>query len=250
MTEHEGPEAGGNPQDAGFTISQSNALLPLLFLFGATVLGVVAAIVWAKPLDIREGAPANRAFGPHDFPQVFARDEALTGLGQSAAQSVSLSQVPPPPFSDGIFPCSDCHDDTMKPNTRRRKLEAEHDDIELHHDEQNRWCLDCHDTKDRDHLRLASGELVPFTESQRLCGQCHGPQYRDWKSGIHGKRTGYWNGAKRYLLCVHCHSPHDPHFKPLAPLPPPIRPQYVAAHQPAMDPEKPREEPPHVAKAN
>jgi len=29
----------------------------------------------------------------------------------------------------------------------------------------------------------------PVHESYRLCGQCHGTQYRDWRSGIHGKRT-------------------------------------------------------------
>ncbi|MFN7972556.1 MAG: hypothetical protein U0166_09435 [Acidobacteriota bacterium] len=200
-------------------------------LFGLAVLGIIGAIVWSKPPDVHEGAPAKRAYGPHDFPQVFGTDEALQGLAPATPGGTSgaLFQVPPPPFSDGIYPCSDCHDGTMKLDARRRKLEAEHDDIELHHDEEHRWCLDCHDLKDRDQLRLASGELVPFTESHRLCGQCHGPQYRDWKNGIHGKRTGYWNGTKRYLLCVHCHSPHDPHFKPLAPLPPPVRPQYLGA---------------------
>jgi len=71
--------------------------------------------------------------------------------------------------------------------------------------------------------------LVPFTESYRLCGQCHGTQFRDWRTGIHGKRTGYWDGPKRYLLCVHCHNPHSPRFAALQPLPPPLRPQYLAA---------------------
>jgi hypothetical protein len=28
-------------------------------------------------------------------------------------------------------------------------------------------------------------------------------------------------------LCVHCHNPHDPGFKPLAPMPPPARPESV-----------------------
>jgi hypothetical protein len=102
-----------------------------------------------------------------------------------------------------------------------------HGDIVLHHDEEHRWCLDCHDVNDRDHLRLASGALVPFTESYRLCGQCHGTQYRDWRAGIHGKRTGYWEGSKRYLLCVHCHNPHSPRFAALQPLPPPVRPQFL-----------------------
>ena len=32
-------------------------------------------------------------------------------------------------------------------------------------------------------------------------------QYRDWKAGVHGKRTGEWDGRKDYLLCVNCHNP-------------------------------------------
>jgi hypothetical protein len=40
---------------------------------------------------------------------------------------------------------------------------------------------------------------------------------------VHGRRTGQWNGQKGYLLCVHCHNPHQPHFKPMAPKPAPIR---------------------------
>lgn len=132
--------------------------------------------------------------------------------------------VPPPPFSEGIFPCSDCHAD-MEPNPKRRELVEMHDDIVLEHAEGQRWCLDCHNLNDRDKLRLVSGELVPFTESYRLCGQCHGDKYRDWKVGIHGKRTGYWNGEKQYLLCANCHNPHSPRFKSLKPLPPPVRPE-------------------------
>jgi hypothetical protein len=49
--------------------------------------------------------------------------------------------------------------------------------------------------------------------------------------GVHGKRTGNWNGQKQYLLCVNCHNPHSPHFKPLKPMPPPIPPDKIHAHQ-------------------
>jgi hypothetical protein len=131
--------------------------------------------------------------------------------------------VPPPPLSDGIFPCMECHRD-RKTNPQRRVLTEMHDDIVLHHDEGNRWCLDCHDAVDRDWLHLANGRRVSFSESYTLCGQCHGDKLRDWKAGAHGKRTGSWNGRKQYLLCAHCHNPHAPRFAPLAPLPPPDRP--------------------------
>lgn len=122
-------------------------------------------------------------------------------------------EVPPPPFSDGIFPCSDCHDPSLPVNTKRRKLSMAHQDIELKHDAEHRWCLDCHTAGDRDKLHLASGELIDFTESYKLCGQCHGDKYRDWRAGVHGRRSGNWDGHKTYLLCVNCHSAHDPAFK-------------------------------------
>lgn len=132
--------------------------------------------------------------------------------------------VKAPPFSDGIFPCNDCHID-LEPNPVKRELEFMHDDISamFDHDKDNRWCLDCHDNMNRDSLRLASGKLIGFDESYRLCGQCHGDKLRDWKVGVHGKRTGEWNGPKQYLLCVHCHNPHSPRFESLKPLPPPMR---------------------------
>jgi len=135
-------------------------------------------------------------------------------------------QVPPPPFSEGVFPCSDCHDPDMLPtNPERRELRIAHQQIVLRHDEEHRWCLDCHDADDRDQLRLASGKLVPFEESYRLCGQCHGDKYRDWRAGVHGRRTGHWDGQKSYLLCVHCHNAHHPAFEPIEPKPPPHRPE-------------------------
>jgi hypothetical protein len=139
-------------------------------------------------------------------------------------------EVPPPPFSEGIFPCTECHVEKDLPTNRmRRPLVDAHDDIVLKHDEEHRWCLDCHDADNRDRLHLASGEAVPFEESYRVCGQCHGEKYRDWRAGVHGRRIGQWNGPKEYLLCVHCHSPHQPRFKALAPKPAPLRPVRASA---------------------
>jgi len=129
-----------------------------------------------------------------------------------------------PPFTDGIFPCNDCHID-IEPNSVRRDLTDMHDDITamFDHDNENRWCLDCHDVIERDSLKLASGKRIGFDESYKLCGQCHGDKLRDWRVGIHGKRTGEWNGKRQYLLCVHCHNPHTPRFQAIKPLPPPVR---------------------------
>lgn len=214
---------------------------------GVTLMGNLAAIVarrlqkvhamWVREVqrsvDSRFGVAGLLAFvlalglqgacgeGGHEgrIPQAALEAEAVT----APAFDPDHLEVPPPPFSEGVFPCMDCHED-QETNRTRRTLTEEHTNIVLTHDEEHRWCLDCHDADNRDKLHLASGELVGFDESYRLCGQCHGDKYRDWRAGVHGRRTGYWNGAKKYLLCAHCHDPHSPRFKPIPPKPAPHRP--------------------------
>jgi uncharacterized CHY-type Zn-finger protein len=98
----------------------------------------------------------------------------------------------------------------------------------LTHGGANLWCLDCHDTEDRDHLRRMNGELLTFNESHLLCGQCHGPILTDWEQGVHGRTNGYWNlamdedGESRRLVCVECHVPHAPQFRGMSPEPAPV----------------------------
>ena len=149
---------------------------------------------------------------------------ASNGILQKTTRGEQVDiQVPPPPLSEDFFPCTMCHAD-MEVNLERRVLEDFHDDIVLKHDEGNRWCMDCHDANNRDFLHSASGQLISFEESYKLCGQCHGPKLRDWKEGIHGRRTGSWNGQKQYLLCAHCHDPHSPKFPKMKPEPAPQKP--------------------------
>jgi hypothetical protein len=151
----------------------------------------------------------------------------LSPLAGAADRFEGKLFVPPPPFTPGIFPCSRCHSD-KKINVPERELKAAsfHYKVELKH-VPGGWCFDCHSRSDRDSLKLADGTLISFEESYRLCGQCHGTILRQWKNGIHGKRTGSWSGEKQHLLCVHCHSPHEPPFKPIGPLPPPVRPSEI-----------------------
>ena len=149
---------------------------------------------------------------------------SLGVIGQQTADKDKMQiQVPPPPLNEDTFPCSMCHAD-METNPERRELVDFHENIVLKHDEENRWCMACHDDKNRDMLHSASGKLIDFSESYKLCGQCHGPKLRDWEAGIHGRRTGQWNGEKQYLLCAHCHNPHSPKFPHIKPEPAPIKP--------------------------
>jgi hypothetical protein len=128
------------------------------------------------------------------------------------SKSELLIEAKTPPFTEGIYPCTQCHD---APGDKTRRELQFHDDIQgiFDHDAEHRWCLDCHDNANRDVLHLSNGDPVPFTESYRLCGQCHGDKYRDWRAGVHGKRIGRWDGEKIYALCVNCHNPHSPRFK-------------------------------------
>lgn len=129
-----------------------------------------------------------------------------------------------------VSSCSECHNEDLPPNPERRDLGEPHDAVPgkfVNHDSENRWCLDCHNTKNRDKLRLINGRLVDFKEYYRLCEQCHKRIYREWKMGVHGKRMGYWNGVKEYMHCAQCHDPHDPPFKPIEPMPVPRKPKDV-----------------------
>ncbi len=130
--------------------------------------------------------------------------------------------VPYPPLTPGIFPCMECHEGLDR-NKKRRVLKEMHQNIKIEH-HGDRWCYDCHDERNMNKLKLASGDSINFNESYKLCGQCHGNVYNDWKRGIHGKRMGNWDGEKQYLLCVHCHNPHSPKFKEVKPDPAPEKP--------------------------
>ena len=152
--------------------------------------------------------------------------------------------VPPPLVYQGLFPCQACHRKDIRgvnseleksdtflgkyirlPNPEPRILTKMHTNITLDHADWM-WCLNCHSTYERNYLHLVTGENISFEQSYRLCGQCHGTIYRDWKMGIHGRRVGQWNGKKLYLLCVHCHDPHKPRFRKIPGKGPPQKPSY------------------------
>ncbi len=137
-----------------------------------------------------------------------------------------IQYVSLPIFKKPIFPCSDCHD-AEEDNPKPRILKEEHKEIQLHHGNKDMWCLHCHDFKDRDKLHLANGKQIPFEKSERLCAQCHGKKAEEWRSGVHGKRIGYWKGPKTYWRCIYCHNPHKPNFGKLRSKPAPVHPKDI-----------------------
>jgi len=168
--------------------------LPVIALLAVALLG---ADSWWRPSHSDEGYP-SRTLQPEVEPEP--------------------QLLPPPPIDDEYFPCSDCHEDELA-DPERRELD-EHDDIELAHGDL--WCLDCHQSDQRDLLHLSDASPVQMEESWRLCTRCHAKRIPDWRAGVHGKRTGYWRGPKEYRTCVVCHDPHSPLFEPLEPMPPPV----------------------------
>lgn len=121
--------------------------------------------------------------------------------------------------------CSTCHsmDEQGKDLVRvTEDLEEFHVGMQFAHG--SLACQSCHHPDDRDQLRLASGDSIPFAQVMDLCGQCHGPQTRDYHKGSHGGMKGYWDqsrGPRERNSCLHCHDAHVPKFQPVMPVFPP-----------------------------
>ncbi|MEQ9074151.1 MAG: cytochrome c3 family protein [Sandaracinaceae bacterium] len=146
--------------------------------------------------------------------------EASPAASDAPASPLEVVLVPRIPHL-AAYPCgAQCHD-AREPDAAPRDLAMFHSGRELEHGPAVRWCDDCHSIEEPDRLRLRSGELVSFDDSDRVCGQCHGEKHRDWRDGIHGLSTGGWRGTVRRRTCTACHEPHAPEPIWLEALPPP-----------------------------
>jgi formate-dependent nitrite reductase cytochrome c552 subunit len=88
----------------------------------------------------------------------------------------------------------------------------------------NNNCFNCHNATNLTLLQIRGGQEVTFSNSQLLCGSCHGEIYRDWEPGEHGRTSGYWDrslGPMDRKICANCHNPHSPHFPGRTPAPGP-----------------------------
>ena len=57
----------------------------------------------------------------------------------------------------------------------------------------NNNCFNCHDETNLTLLQTRDGRELKLANSPPLCGSCHGPTYRDWEAGAHGRTSGYWD---------------------------------------------------------
>lgn len=139
------------------------------------------------------------------------------------------------------YRCSDCHRIIPSPAETDRTL-TQHTEIHLQHGINTR-CFNCHHRTNRDAFVDDYGGAIPWDQPQLVCAKCHGPVYRDWQHGSHGRTNGSWDvrqGTQTRRRCIECHDPHQPPFPPLAPAPgphtlrmgPPEYGRHAAGHDP------------------
>ncbi len=121
------------------------------------------------------------------------------------------------------YRCSDCHAIIAERNPETYRAATQHREIQLEHGI-NTSCFNCHHPSNRDVFVGDGGVEIPWNQPQLLCAKCHGPVYRDWQHGSHGRTNGHWDtsrGTQTRRRCIECHDPHRPPFPGLPPAPAP-----------------------------
>jgi len=185
------------------------AALSLVFL-------VLAAAFGLKPA----GPPAREAIPLVDT-NFLSTATARVSYGELVRQKADLSD----------FDCYACHEKGKAPVIRFDTnqvilIPKEHGNIAMGHGSHNRNnnCFNCHNELNLERFQTRDGRELTFAESTQLCGSCHGPTYRDWEGGAHGRTGGFWDpalGKTTRRNCVECHDPHSPKFPSRAPAPGP-----------------------------
>jgi formate-dependent nitrite reductase cytochrome c552 subunit len=129
------------------------------------------------------------------------------------------------------YDCYGCHEKAKPPPIRydannKIVVPKEHANIVMNHGshDRNNLCYNCHNEQNLVTLQARDGREIKFDNIPALCGSCHGPTYRDWESGAHGRTSGHWNralGEINRLSCASCHNPHDPKIPTREPAPAP-----------------------------
>lgn len=129
------------------------------------------------------------------------------------------------------FDCYACHEKGQPPPLRfdtnqNLIIPKEHANLVMGHGSHNRNnnCFNCHDELNLEQFQTRDGRALKLADSTPLCGSCHGPTYRDWEGGAHGRTGGSWTkvtGETTRRNCVDCHNPHSPKFPSRPPAPGP-----------------------------
>lgn len=193
--------------------ARTNVLLVSLGLTFAGLTVMFVADVWGRAPALRKNPLVDRAF------------LETKPWRQSYADLVAAKED----MSD--YDCYACHD-KKKPGVikfdadHKILVPKEHENIAMGHGshDRNNLCFNCHNESNLLTLQVRDGRELKFDDSTPLCGSCHGPTYRDWDAGAHGRTSGYWDrskGAALRLACANCHDPHTPRIPTRAPAPGP-----------------------------
>jgi hypothetical protein len=198
--------------------SGSNRARTRIVLGGLTVIllgmgGLFLANLWGHP-------PARR-----NIPLVDAKFLETTPWRQTYADLLKAKED----MSD--YDCYGCHEKNKPPPIQFDKdhkivIPKEHKNLVMGHGthDRNNLCYNCHNEQNLVTLQARDGHEVKFSESPSLCGSCHGPTYRDWEAGAHGRTSGFWDHSKgdvQRLQCANCHDPHSPRIPTRTPAPAP-----------------------------
>lgn len=175
--------------------------------------GLLAADLWGHPPTVRKNPPVDKSF------------LETTPWRRTYADLVQAKED----LSD--YDCYGCHEKNKPVPIRfdanlKIVLPKEHSNLVMNHGshDRNNLCYNCHNEQNLVTLQVRDGNVVKFDNIPALCGSCHGPTFRDWEAGAHGRTSGYWNrslGGIQRLSCANCHDPHSPKIPTRQPAPGP-----------------------------
>lgn len=201
----------------------------------AAVLGVGISLLW--PTEGADQSATQKSGGSNVIASSISPDKLhLPEVIRPAAEQPPVGlpfdthlDKTPPRRTKGLdlvkmgwtYNCMECHK-LFPARWHYDRSMVEHEEIRLQHGG-NRFCLNCHHPTNRNAFVDYDGSEIAQRDVVLLCAKCHGPTYRDWKAGVHGRQNGFWKvsmGEKTRLRCIQCHDPHHPKFATAKPLPP------------------------------
>lgn len=149
----------------------------------------------------------------------------IFGWNQTSLASGAVT-IKPAALSTESENCRDCHLAKQQNYILSKSSTVlKHADKAGFHGKAELACGACHDRNNFNLLRSSAEAPASFDNPSAVCQQCHQDKFRDWQSGIHGKRLGGWHLNKTQLQCTECHSAHSVKFKKMPADPPPRRPK-------------------------
>ncbi len=179
------------------------------------------SVIWGWSLTIGFGAVATALFLSPRLAPIPLQPAVIVDCTALVPGPRRVAMTDPPHLIVEGMPqnCNGCHQIFRSAHLAGATLNY-HQNFQLEHGLNDR-CLNCHDSENSELLTLRDGTTVPFSETPRLCAQCHGTVYRDWQRGTHGQTMGSWiTGSKEQvrLNCNQCHDPHAPRYPSYEPL--------------------------------